>query len=198
LRILVYRLLEALIVLHKYHWIHGDLSTHNIIVLDEPLTLTLIDFGYTDRFRFPEKIKYQGTLPYIAPEIIREEESWGFPSDMWSLGVIIAESLTGKKPIFSRENKENSLSEALEFLHDSSKYKEMAEKNRDMWNPLAWDFISKLIILEPEKRLTSQQAIDHPFFEGIKPRIEPVAPRKIPVAYKIIPAAPRNIPVAYK
>jgi serine/threonine protein kinase len=115
LRILIYQLLEALSILHKFGWLHGDLKPSNLIVSNSHQPkLKVIDFGLATKVKPPTKIGYRGTLPYIAPEII-SGDIVSVSADMWSVGVIMAEIIIGKKPLFSTEDKDSTFQEAVEI-----------------------------------------------------------------------------------
>lgn len=107
-----------------------------------------------------------GTEDYIAPEIIKSEPST-FASDLWSLGVIIFQFLTGKTP-FKCDNQCTTFDRIL-----ACDYK-MPDESKI---PLdAQDLIRRLLVVDPSQRLgsgsddsdLSMNALkSHRFFEGI-------------------------------
>lgn len=89
-------LLSAIQLLHAHGILHRDIKTQNILV-DENGHPTLIDFGLSCRSNDPRALEPEGTLQYTAPEMIKKE-SCDARSDLYSLGVVLYEWLTGINP----------------------------------------------------------------------------------------------------
>lgn len=90
----------ALTAIHERGIVHRDLKPENMIVLDEGKRVVIIDFG-TSAARGPEQdlestMTLTGSLHYLAPE--RMARRYSTASDVYSLGVIILEMLTGLRP----------------------------------------------------------------------------------------------------
>ena len=65
------------------------------------------DFGFACKFRQGESIRSKSsTLNFMAPEVIREEQS-DFKRDIWSLGVVLYTLLSAHTP-FSRSSDEKT------------------------------------------------------------------------------------------
>lgn len=82
--------------------IHRDLKPENVLVsLDDPALLKIIDFGLvkvlSGDLNYTTTSAPMGTPYYMAPEQIRAEKT-GPATDIYSLGVILFEMVTGKKP----------------------------------------------------------------------------------------------------
>ncbi len=104
------QLAEALGHAHSRGIIHRDLKSANVIVTPQG-RLKVLDFGISRRLepgkggdgttRFDQSWESQhtftGTLPYVAPEILRGEEG-DARSDIWSLGVLLYEMAAGRRP----------------------------------------------------------------------------------------------------
>src|SRR5579884_2493157 len=92
---------EALAALHATGFLHGDVKPDNVRLVDDG-TAVLIDLGFAHRPGENAAILRQGyllgTANYLAPELcaFREEEELG--SDLFSLGVMLFEMLTGRLP----------------------------------------------------------------------------------------------------
>ena len=103
------QLADALAHAHSRGIIHRDLKAANVIVtpsgrvkvLDFGISRRLESGGGDDTTRFDKSWESQhtftGTLPYIAPEILKGEEA-DVRSDIWSLGVLMYEMAAGKRP----------------------------------------------------------------------------------------------------
>ncbi|MEO7793741.1 MAG: protein kinase [Thermoanaerobaculia bacterium] len=90
---------SALGALHAHGVIHRDVTAGNIMCLPDG-RFVLLDFGLARgaaRTTLTEAATMVGTLPYMAPEILRSE-SIDEASDLWSLGVVLFEALVGHLP----------------------------------------------------------------------------------------------------
>lgn len=100
-RSLVEQLVKAVRAFHRKGFVHLDLKPENIM-LDGNGTLKIVDFGSAtpmggaDR-RGLEAVQGAGTINYTAPEVLRGEPA-NNQADIYSLGVITYEILTGKLP----------------------------------------------------------------------------------------------------
>jgi len=104
------QLADALSHAHSRGVVHRDLKSANVIVTPQG-RLKVLDFGISRRIepgrssdgttRFDESWESQhtftGTLPYVAPEVLRGEEG-DVRSDIWSLGVLLYEMACGRRP----------------------------------------------------------------------------------------------------
>ncbi len=83
--------------------IHRDIKPENIM-LDSQERLKLIDFGFiflkrwSNFFHNSKRTTYVGTPEYLAPEII-SKQGHDKSLDIWSIGVLAFELLTGKVKI---------------------------------------------------------------------------------------------------
>lgn len=94
-------LAQAVQSLHAQDAIHLDIKPENILI-DNKGKLTLIDFGLSHHARFPDLLAEEmrkgiGSAPYISPEQVTGIRS-DYRSDIFSIGVILYELLTGELP----------------------------------------------------------------------------------------------------
>lgn len=95
------RILNALDYIHKNGVVHRDLKPENVMV-DEQDNIKLIDFGIaanvgSRRLTFAKLSQTMGTPDYISPEQVRGKRG-DARSDLYSVGVMLYEMLTGKVP----------------------------------------------------------------------------------------------------
>jgi eukaryotic-like serine/threonine-protein kinase len=94
------RVAEALYVLHRAGCFHRDIKPENILLDDQGRPL-VTDFGLAVQFEeLPgERSRLAGTLPYMAPELVRGEgHRIDGRADIYSLGVVLYEVLCGRRP----------------------------------------------------------------------------------------------------
>jgi serine/threonine protein kinase len=92
---------EALAALHRAGFLHGDVKPDNLRLVDDG-TAILIDLGFAHRPGENVAILRQGyllgTANYLAPELCAFRPEEGLGSDLFSLGVMLFEMLTGRLP----------------------------------------------------------------------------------------------------
>lgn len=138
--------------LHKNHIIHRDLKCENIMI-DNFKNIRLIDFGFSCS-NCDMHSTACGSPAYLAPEII-QSDNYGISVDIWSLGIILYAIKFGQLPF---ENQ--SFSKLFHMITSEDPYFPEDEKISE--NLL--DLIKKLLIKQPEKRITIDEIKLHPFF----------------------------------
>jgi serine/threonine protein kinase/uncharacterized coiled-coil DUF342 family protein len=149
--------------------IHRDIKPENIL-LDKEGHIKLADFGWSNFFNPGAQRKtYCGTLDYLAPEMI-QESGHDTKVDIWSLGVLIFELLTGKAPFTPPSN-----------IKDAKQMQSILEENilnvridypKD-FPPLAKDLVSKLLKKNPQTRISNKDMKDHAWLRGNAPKNQP-------------------------
>lgn len=153
-------LLLAVQCLHHNDIVHRDIKPENVLALNKtwPLKVKLADFGLADfvlENSFGEKSTcgMYGTPFFVAPEVIRAE-TYTPAVDIWSLGVLSYNMLSGKLPFDG-----NNIKEVLRRVR-SGRYSFPDSEWADISSE-AKDFISGLLELDPKKRLTASEALQH-------------------------------------
>ena len=161
--------------IHSQNIVHRDIKLENIII-DFNNTVKICDFGIGKILRSNEELLYDkcGTPMYMAPEIVLSSKKngyRGFPVDIWASGITLYIMLTGNLP-FNLNNKSN----------DELSLKEIKKKdNTDLqlqiinFNPKkikhiseeAYNLLCGLLNKNPEKRLTCDEILNHPWLKNI-------------------------------
>ncbi|KAG8990632.1 MAP kinase Pmk1 [Tulasnella sp. JGI-2019a] len=200
----VYQCLRALKALHSADVIHRDLKPSNLL-LNANCDLKVCDFGLARSVKTAEPsgtetgfmTEYVATRWYRAPEIMLTFKQYTKAIDVWSVGCILAEMLSGK-PLFPGRDYHHQLTLILDVLGTPTLdefYAITTRRSRDYIralpfrkrrpfatlfpnaNPLAVDFLTKTLTFDPKKRITVEQALAHPYLEAYHdPEDEPVAP----------------------
>ena len=149
-------LINALKYLHeKRNIVHCDLKPSNIFLTDK-LEVKLGDFGLAKKITkdFIPSIN-GGTIYYMPPEALESKNKISYKVDIWAVGIIIYNLLTGKLPFYStdRDETEKKIKECkLDFPSDI-KISNMSK-----------DLIEQILKKDPNKRPTLNQILQHDFF----------------------------------
>ncbi|NXC37728.1 MK13 kinase, partial [Penelope pileata] len=183
---LVYQMLKGLKYIHSAGIVHRDLKPGNLAV-NEDCQLKILDFGLA-RHADAEMTGYVVTRWYRAPEVILNWMHYNQTVDIWSIGCIMAEMLTGKT-LFKGKDYLDQLTQILKVMgHPGEDFVEKLEDKaaksyikslpkmpkKDLSvlfpkaNPQAVDLLDKMLQLDVEKRLTATEALAHPYFDQFR------------------------------
>ncbi|XP_055719212.1 calcium/calmodulin-dependent protein kinase type IV-like isoform X1 [Salvelinus fontinalis] len=158
----VIQVLEAVAYLHENGVVHRDLKPENLLYAtaapDAPLKIA--DFGLSKVIDDQVTMKTVcGTPGYCAPEILRGS-AYGPEVDVWSVGVITYILLCGFEPFFDERGDQYMFKRILNCEY---------EFVSPWWDNVSFnakDLVRKLIVQDPNKRLTTLQALEHPWVTG--------------------------------
>ncbi|XP_075411323.1 mitogen-activated protein kinase 14 isoform X3 [Tenrec ecaudatus] len=169
---LIYQILRGLKYIHSADIIHRDLKPSNLAV-NEDCELKILDFGLA-RHTDDEMTGYVATRWYRAPEIMLNWMHYNQTVDIWSVGCIMAELLTGRT-LFPGTDR--ILYKARNYIQSLTQMPKMNFANVFLGaNPLAVDLLEKMLVLDSDKRITAAQALAHAYFAQYHdPDDEPVA-----------------------
>ncbi|EGV66678.1 Pkinase-domain-containing protein [Yamadazyma tenuis ATCC 10573] len=149
------QLVLALRYLHlQLHVIYRDLKPENCM-LDSSGSLVLTDFGLSKVSDKDKTNSFIGTIQYMAPEILRNE-NYSYEVDWWSLGCISFDLLTGSPPFTGNNNKK--ITEKILASKKNLKFPFYLSLD-------AKDFLRKLLAVNIDKRINLDQDDQ---FEAIK------------------------------
>jgi eukaryotic-like serine/threonine-protein kinase len=145
---LTLQILDALDTMHKHGVVHRDLKPENIMVDDQD-RIKLIDFGIAmkedaRRITFVDMSATLGTPDYISPEQVKGQRG-DQRSDIYSLGVMFYEMLTGEVP-FRGPNPLAVMNERV--LHDP----EPARVRRAEISPELNEILNRALERDPRRR----------------------------------------------
>jgi len=133
--------------------IHRDIKPENVLI-DKNGVAKLTDFGWSNYVDSNEVRKtYCGTPVYLAPEIV-EDVGHDEHVDIWCIGVLIFELLTGTVPFKGRDSI---------TLNNNIKALKIVWPN-DISNT-AKNLITKILKKEPKERISLEDMLKHPFFK---------------------------------
>jgi len=156
---------EAMIEAHEGGIIHRDLKPENLFLSrnGQARTVKILDFGIS-RVSHPGEMRVTqtqssfGTPLYMSPEQVRSTKNVDQRTDIWSLGVIFYELVTGEPPFTG----ETPTAVAVSITVD--KFTSLRKLRTDI--PVALDLvIARALEKEPEKRFASMRE----FADALKP-----------------------------
>ncbi|MBI2841089.1 MAG: AAA family ATPase [Acidobacteria bacterium] len=148
------RMAQVLDEVHKAGIIHGGIKPHNILVRADPLDVRVIDFITPLDVRDVSHFIYdrafvEGTLAYTSPEQTgRINHRVDFTTDLYSLGIVFYELLTGRLPFQSTDPL------ALVHSHLAEEAPPVHQLNATIPSLLS-EIVAKLTLKQPEKRYQS-------------------------------------------
>ena len=133
--------------MHSNHIVHRDIKLENIII-EKTGTTKLIDMGFGNFIMGKDHLlrTFCGSPDYAAPELFFGKPYRGPPADMWSLGVLLYALLSSLLP-----------------FKDSQCVMSCIYKFPLSMPAGAKDLIQKLLVIDPEDRLTIGEVLKHPW-----------------------------------
>ncbi|CAF4921830.1 unnamed protein product, partial [Rotaria sp. Silwood1] len=177
--IIIRNLVDTLKHLHSRNIAHLDIKPDNIYIDDrhDPIRVQLLGFTNARHLTGTSNVYSDyGTPAYVAPEIIHRYPV-SLNTDMWSIGVLTYLLLSGRTP-FSGSND-------FETLQNIRNGNWTFDDRFSNISPDAKDFISRLLIPDQQNRLTSEQALNHPWLRFALQHVDttPISSDRLQGAY---------------
>ena len=194
----MYQLLRGLKYIHSANVVHRDIKPENIF-LNSNSQLKIGDFGMSRVIGNPYSPELQNetivTRYYRAPEVLLNMKNYGPTIDIWSAGCVLGEMMLGR-PLFEGQSSTNMLTLIVDLLGSPTNedlrqitnnaargfMDSLPHKNPVPFqqvfrgcDPQEVDLLSKILTWNPEKRISIEEALKHPFLSKFHdPFEEPV------------------------
>jgi len=160
--IVIRKMVSAIDYLHSKGIVHRDLKPEILLLKDDKdiTEIKIADFGLSKIVSTQVMMQTAcGTPGYVAPEILLTK-GYEKEVDLWSIGVITYILLCGFPPFYN-----DNIAELFEQI-----MKAEYDFPKEYWHSIskeAKDFVSKLLVADPHERMTSNEALEHPWLNGV-------------------------------
>jgi len=161
-RYIMRQIFEGIEYIHSRNIVHRDMKPENIL-LDDSLNVKITDFGFARHLSEGQKLtELCGTPGYLAPETLKcnmfdDAPGYSKEVDIWACGVIMFTLLVGCPPFWHRKQMimlRNIMEGKYSFT--SPEWADISEEPKDL--------IRKCLVVDPAKRITAAETLQHPFF----------------------------------
>uniref|UniRef100_A0A4W5LPP0 cyclin-dependent kinase n=1 Tax=Hucho hucho TaxID=62062 RepID=A0A4W5LPP0_9TELE len=183
---ITWQTLQAVNFCHKQNCIHRDVKPENILITKQQV-IKLCDFGFARILTGPcdYYTDYVATRWYRAPELLVGDTQYGAPVDVWALGCVFSELLSGV-PLWPGKSDMDQLYLIRKTLGDLiPRHQQVFSKNQffnGVCIPESQEMISDVLLanihspfaplpqgclcMDPSERLTCEQLLEHPYFDS--------------------------------
>lgn len=191
----MWQILKAMVFVHSHNIIHRDVKPENML-LSKNGVLKICDFGFArSAAKDKEFTGYVSTRWYRAPELLVGERNYGKAVDVWAIGCIFIELLTGR-PLFTGNTDYETLKQVLQafqgeeelpenlkqafsrnqlfqgaqvpYPHDFDFDAGVESRLAFLENPLAVDFARECLRLDASQRPSCRELMTHAYFDGFR------------------------------
>ncbi|KAG7385487.1 hypothetical protein PHYPSEUDO_001437 [Phytophthora pseudosyringae] len=201
----LYQMLVAINYVHSAEVLHRDLKPSNILV-NSDCDLKLCDFGLARGIQGMDSglTEYVVTRWYRAPELLLSSK-YDKQMDVWAIGCILAEML-GRRPLFPGHDYLHQLKiimdvvgspseDSLDFITNPKAKRFILRQPKKPKVPLSsvypratpqcLDLLEKMLVFDPRKRITIQEALAHPYLSMVRDRsVEKTCPTPFDFAFE--------------
>ncbi|XP_018443611.1 mitogen-activated protein kinase homolog MMK1-like [Raphanus sativus] len=182
----LYQILRGLKYIHSANVLHRDLKPSNLLV-SVACDLKICDFGLARVASETHAMtEYVTTRWYRAPELLLNSSAYTTAIDMWSVGCIFVELITGRT-LFPGRDRVHQFHLILELIGSPTEYDTGSLNNsaKQYLRQLPWfdrqsfylkfpnvphsaiDLIEKMLKFDPRQRISVDDALAHPFLEKL-------------------------------
>ncbi|CAD8147407.1 unnamed protein product [Paramecium pentaurelia] len=154
---LIFRLLKAVSSIHQKGILHRDIKPENIMLRnkDDIENICIGDFGLADYYSPSGQYLFTrcGTPGYVAPELL-QDKVYDFKVDVYSVGILMFILIAGKSPFDGKDYDDV----VMRNYYAKVKFEDCKLSDIGM------DLLQGLMNKNPIKRLTAEEALNHPWF----------------------------------
>eukprot|EP00198_Chlamydomonas_reinhardtii_P004251 XP_001693587.1 mitogen-activated protein kinase, long flagella protein 4 [Chlamydomonas reinhardtii] len=182
----MYQLMKSMDHMHRNGIFHRDIKPENILIMDD--CLKLADFGSCRGIYSKQPYtEYISTRWYRAPECLLTDGYYNYKMDMWGVGCVFFE-IVSLFPLFPGTNELDQITKIHNILGTPPPdlLAKMKKRSAHMdfnfppkegsgvakliphVNPECVDLIVKLLMYNPDERLSARQALRHPYFRDLR------------------------------
>ncbi|XP_073206304.1 cyclin-dependent kinase-like 1 isoform X2 [Lepidochelys kempii] len=167
---ITWQTLQAVNFCHKHNCIHRDVKPENILITKHAV-IKLCDFGFARILTGPSDYytDYVATRWYRSPELLVGDTQYGPPVDVWAIGCVFAELLSGV-PLWPGKSDVDQLYLIRRTLGDLiPRHQQVFSTNQFFSGVRIPDPENKgCLHMDPAERLTCEQLLQHPYFDSMR------------------------------
>lgn len=190
---ILFQVLRAVQFCHEHNCIHRDVKPENILVTKEGI-VKLCDFGFARLLTGPgdEYTDYVATRWYRAPELLVGDTQYGPPVDVWAIGCVFGELLSGNAIWPGRSDVDqlylmkrtlgDLIPRHMDIFRSNQFFRGISIPECDRREPLelkystaskeALSLLKGCLVMEPSNRLKCDELMQHEYFNGFREEFE--------------------------
>uniref|UniRef100_A0A8C2Z3A0 Cyclin-dependent kinase-like 2 n=1 Tax=Cyclopterus lumpus TaxID=8103 RepID=A0A8C2Z3A0_CYCLU len=153
----LYQILRAAAFCHQQNIIHRDIKPENILI-SQGGVVKMCDFGFARTMASPAEggvyTDYVATRWYRAPELLVGDTKYGKPVDVWAVGCLLLEMLTGQ-PLFPGDSDLDQIYHIVRCF---------GEHTKDCCRNAVVCLCQSCLEMDPERRAQCSELQEHPLF----------------------------------
>jgi serine/threonine protein kinase len=202
----------AVCAAHSAGIMHRDIKAGNILMGDSARTVVLADWGMSRSSTHQSGTFLTGlvyTLWYAPPEVLCNQTDYSYSADVWSLGILLLELMSGGSVFKITEHRETFLTKVFQLLGNrpmsertaawfdarlpkqyhsmaictkyESRVRPMLCNRKDILTSQCMDLLEAMLCYIPEDRITAAAIMEHPFIKHTMP------PEPLPTSFRSSP-----------
>lgn len=186
---IIYQTLDAAKFIHSKDCVHRDIKPENILLTKDGV-VKVCDFGFARKIDSSTLTDYVATRWYRAPELLVGDTDYGFQVDIWAIGCVYIELITGSPlwpgksdldqlyiicknvgPLLNRHLQIFKMNKYFQgnVIPEVRNIEPLEDKfPTSLLGVEGQDFMKKCLDKDPSKRWSSEQLLDHPLFKNVK------------------------------
>ncbi|KAI9297951.1 Pkinase-domain-containing protein [Neoconidiobolus thromboides FSU 785] len=202
------QIFEGMAFLHHNNIMHRDIKPANLLINDEGSILKVADFGLARPLLIPKHNMYTQSVVtrwYRPLELLFKSQYYSEAIDMWGVGCVFGQLLTGKPLIpgmtdieqidlifqlmgtpDDQEWPEWRKLPGVDQLESIPNYPRSLEERFSNLDRNTLDLLQKLLTYNPAERITAAQALEHPYFHTLPYPSEPGLLPKYPCSHEFV------------